>query len=799
MNTNRILFRSAAVGFPPQKIASSLKTEEWANQCMDAIIGKASLLNQQGGRRTNRNDKIRNYNLINSILDANDFQSVVSSLGYATEEHIANDPAKLRPFNMFFPIHQQLIGEDLKRPFPFTVYATSGSIVEEKSKEKQEAVVSELLKGFRQKVKRTANPNLEEEDVNLDQVAKDYGSSYYHKKEILANKYMKSLYKTCELDITFRDGLSHAIIVAEELYKVTRINGQPNVRVVDPLQIDFDLPTGSSKLEDAYWVREERHLSLAEIIDEFAEDLTDAQITELENSGSFYNRGYSPTTDFPGVLSEDLNHNSIERYGSAQGRTVGNITTYDVNNVCWKSFQKTPYLEGIDDSGKEFKILVDEKRKLTPEEKKKGYSIKVLWVTQVWEGVKIGPLYLKASPTEVRYSSMSNPKAAKLPYVGTVYNALNSLATSIVDLIRPLNYLKIIIIYRLEKELAKAKGKKIVIDKAKIPGDMSWDEWFYYLNEQDVEFIDTSKVGSGSPNLAYNTYKDHDLTISSNATQYLGIIQYIDAEIFRITGMNSTRMGTPTADGLGVNQMAMTQSYAITENLFYQHNDVKKRVLSHLLLLAKYCYSDTENVKFQQMNGDLLTEIIEMDGGIFADSDFDIFVVNSIKENKIFATIESLAASAMQQQAVTMSEFVKALRSESASEMEAILAKAEERRRQQDQDFKQKSLELQKEQNQIAQAKMQSDKEERQLDRDTNIRIAEIRSGTDIEKANLALDNNSENEANRAFALDSAKTQSDNRKINVDAALKIAELKTKVYDADTKLKIAKENKFPGEK
>jgi hypothetical protein len=798
MNTNKILFQTAAVGFPPQKIASSKKGKEWQRQCMDAIIGKAALLNQQGGRRTDRNSKIRNYNLLNSILDPNDFQSVVSSLGY-TEDTLANDPAKLRPFNMFYPIHQQLIGEDLKRPFPFTVYASGGSIVEEKDRMKKEAVVTELLKGFRQKVKRTANPDVEEEEVNLDQVVKDYGSSYYHKKEVLANKYLKSLYKTCELDITFRDGLSHAIIVAEELYKVTKVNGQPSVRVVDPLQIEFDLPTGSSKLEDAYWVREERQMTLAEVIDEFAEDLTDEQISELEELGGNHMQGYSPTTDFPGVISNDIDIRNTERYGSAQGRSVGTITTFDVHNVCWKSFKKTPYLEGIDDSGIPFKVLVEENRKLTSEEKKKGYKINVLWITEVWEGVKIGYLHLKANPTEVRYASMSNPKAAKLPYVGTVYNALNSLATSIIDLIRPLNYLKIIIIYRLERELAKAKGKKIVIDKAKIPGDMSWDEWFYYLNEQDVEIIDTSKIGSGSPNLAYNTYKDHDLTISSNATQYLGIIQYIDNEIFRITGMSSARMGTPTQDGLGVNQMAMTQSYAITENLFYQHNDVKKRVLSHLLLLAKYCYADTENVKYQQMNGDLLTEIIEMDGGIFADSDFDIFVMNSIKENKIFATIEALATTAMQQQSITMTEFVKALKSESSAEMEAVLGKAEERKQQQQEAFQQQSLQVQQEKNEIEKQRMEIERQEKQLDRENQVLIAEIKSGSDIQRTMLGLNDNAENQANRTFALDAAKSQTENRKVDVEAALKIAELKTKVYDADTKLKIAKENKLPGEK
>lgn len=799
MIDNKSIFRYLGGTFPPQKLATSEKGVEWQRECVNSIIGKASAFNiQAGGRRTTRDNKVRNYNLINSILDPADFQSVISSIGQTETSEIIKDPAKLRPFNMFYPIHQQLLGEDLKRPFPFRVYASNGSIVEEKTKEKKEAIVSELLKGYRQKLRQTSVPELEEEEVNLDQVIKDYGSSFYHKKELLANKYLKSLYRTCELDITFRDGFSHAIIVAEEIYKITEIGGQPSVRVVDPLQIEFDLPTGASKLEDAYWVREERQMTLAEVLDEFSDDLTDAQVKELEDVGSSFSNGFSAHSDIPGLASFSSGDEGLDRYGSAVGRAISNISTYDVHTVCWRSYKKTPYLEGTGKDGTPFKILVDESRKLTPEEKKKGFSIKVFWITEVWEGTKVGHMFLKANPMQVRYSSMSNPKSAKMPYVGNVYNSLNSLATSVIDLIRPLNYLKIIIMYRLERELAKAKGKKITIDKAKIPKNMSLEEWFYYLDVQDVEFIDTSQTGAGAPNLAYNTYKDHDLTISSNAVQYLNIIQYLDSEIFRITGMSNARMGTPTADGLGVNQMSMTQSYAITENLFYQHNDIKKRVLGHLLLLAKYCYSDSDNIKFQHMNGDLMTEIIEMDGGVFADSDFDIFITNSIKENKIFATIESLASTAMQQQAITMTEFIKALKSESSTEMEVVLGNAEQRRQEQEQSMKQQGLEIQKQGNEIAQMKIQSDKEERQLDRDKDIEVARIKAGSDLERATLGMNNNQQLEAEQKMATENGKTMTQQRQINVDAALKIAELKVKNHEINTNFEIAKENKLPSE-
>ena len=52
----------------------------------------------------------------------------------------------------------------------------------------------------------------------------------------------------------------------------------------------------------------------------------------------------------------------------------------------------------------------------------------------------------------------------KLGYIGTAYNNLNSESISLIDRMKPYQYLYNIIMYRMELDLASDKGKKFCIE-----------------------------------------------------------------------------------------------------------------------------------------------------------------------------------------------------------------------------------------------------------------------------------------------------------------------------------------------
>lgn len=61
-----------------------------------------------------------------------------------------------------------------------------------------------------------------------------------------------------------------------------------------------------------------------------------------------------------------------------------------------------------------------------------------------------------------------------LPYVGYIYNNVNSIATSLVDMVKPHQYTYIIVWHRLEEELERLKVK-FIMDLAALPKSTGMD------------------------------------------------------------------------------------------------------------------------------------------------------------------------------------------------------------------------------------------------------------------------------------------------------------------------------------
>jgi len=194
--------------FPPQKIPASEKTQQWKNQCVDAIIGKSSQAVYNGRNSAYR--KQVNYNLVNSIFDESDLEYILDPYGINTR---FNTPSKLQDFNLIRPKLERLKGEELMRPFNFNAVGIGGEVVRVRDEYKQKM----FLESFNQLIQKElsqyglAEPEVDEEGNPVQpktpqQIEKYLNYSFKDVREKYANDIIKFLVKYRKLPSLFNKG-----------------------------------------------------------------------------------------------------------------------------------------------------------------------------------------------------------------------------------------------------------------------------------------------------------------------------------------------------------------------------------------------------------------------------------------------------------------------------------------------------------------------------------------------------------------------------------------------------------------
>lgn len=766
--------------FPPQKKLFSQKTEVWQKQCVDAIQSMSSYTVYNG--RTSKYRKQVNYDLYNSKFDEADFEYILNP--YGVKEQFGSSPARMQDYNVIRSKIELLKGEEIKRPFNFKAAAVNGEAVTLR----QEEMKKRLHQSFMSSLGLEMGVNGEQPEDPL-YIQKYFKTEYSSPQEIVANQMLHYLIPKEKLRMKFMQGWEHSLIAAEEIYYIGIVDGEPIVRVVNPLNFDYDKDPELKFIEDSQWCKEERYLPVGAVIDEYGEFLSDIEIDKLDSGeigGQMNNRG----------MQHSFAYTPEQMYGHSQSTPNGHIY---VVNVCWKSMRKIGFLSFTDEKGIPQETIVDDDFTLTREMKSLGYSVEWQWKSEIWEGTKIGgDIYVNVRPRPNQLE--------KMPYVGYIYNNTNSQATSIVDLIKPHQYTYIIVWYRLELELAKSKGKKFVMDIAQVPKSKGWtlDQWMYYFDNLGVAWINSAEEGrEGDPNSIskFNQFASIDMSLSNIVGQYMMILQKLEEQIADICGVSKQREGQiseqETATNAGRNIQA---SQAITEPLFYYHNLVKQNVLTTLLETAKIAYIDGK--KIQYIVDDIYTHLLQIDGGLLNDSDYGVFVSDSAKDQQIKEKLEVLGQAALQNDKARLSDIIRILESDSISEIKSTIISGErekESRDQQQSQIQQKQMELQDRQLKEAnQMKLEEAEKDRQLQRD----IKQM----DIDKDLFATDSNSNGIPD---AVDIAKLQLERERLVVqtdqenkrmfqeqlqhkqESILKNKELDLKDRDSARKVQIAK--------
>lgn len=783
--------------FPAQKLPMSKKTQAWKEACVDYVVGAGD--SGFGGNGRSRSDEMQTYyDLYNSIYNEKD-------LKYVTNPFKQDDgfPAMAQDYNIIKPYVDQLLGEETKRPFNFHPQRTSDIAASEMQEKAKEMLMDYIQATIASKLSPEQAARYEQalatgEIQTPEAIAKYLQKDYKDIAETEAYHALQFLKRKLNLTHEFYKGWKDALIGGEEIYYIGVINSDPYVERVNPMYFDYEHSLDLEFIDDAAWCRRKMIMSATEIYDRFYDKMSERQLNELlELIDQRPGAGNNPEIRKTSIDYESIKLHKINSF-TDNPFDIDHIVVY---HCCWKSFKKIGFVTLLNpETGEAEEFQVDEDYKVTGTEQ----SVEWDWIIEVWEGYRIGDdMYIGIQPIEYQHISADNPNSQKLPYTGVVYNNTNSQPRSLVSMMKPLQYMYIVVWYRLELALSRDKGKVAVMDITQIPKSMNIDvnKWMHYLSALGVAFINPYDEGwdipgreGGKPS-QFNQLSSWDLTMSNVIAEYIQLMQKIEDMVAKLTGITPQRQGQIAASELVSNaNTAVNMSYHITEPWFWNHNQVKRRVLTMLLNTSKAAWKDNKRY-LNYILDDATRAFVQLSDNFFYE-DMDIFVDDSTKNQQYIDQLKQLLQPAMQNGAslldiaeiITLDnmsmiknrlEEIEQKRMEQMQQQQQAEQQAQQQMAEQQNQLKEEELMLKEAELDLEKYKVDQDRYKAEQDNATKITVAQINSYRGAE--NMDQDMNGIPDP-----IEIGKQALEQQKINSDIATKQLELNNKRREIEQK-------------
>lgn len=785
--------------FPLQRLPMSKKTQDWKEACVDYIAGHSQGSSRDGNNRSRKEEMQTYYDLYNSIYSEKD-------LKYVTNPFKQQDgfPAMAQDYNIIKPKIDLLLGEETKRPFNFRVVHTSDIATSEIQDKAKQMIVDYIQATIMSKLGPEEQARYQEalqsgEIMTPEQIQKYISKDYKDIAEITAYHSLNYLKNKLNITHEFFKGWKDALIGGEEIYYVGIVNGEPCLQRINPIYFDYDSDTSDLEfIHEAQWCCYEMIMSLTEVYDRLYDKMSEKQLNELldmmddRSKGGVTPEVRKTSLDYPHIKTHSINGFSSNPFEEAD-----NIHVW---HCCWKSLKKIGFVNIINpETGMPEEYQVDETYKETGNE----LDVEWKWIIEVWEGYRIGQdLYVGIQPVEYQHISADNPNAQRLPYTGVIYNNTNSRPRSLVSTMKPLQYMYIVLWYRLELAMARDKGKVVTMDITQIPKSMNIDvaKWMHYLSALGVNFVNPYEEGwdipgreGGKPS-QFNQISALDLTMANTIDQYINLMDKIESMLSEISGVSKQREGSISSNELVGNvERSVVQSAHITEPWFWVHNQVKKECLTMLLDTAKHAWKDNKT-SIQYVLDDATRAFLTLSDDFFYE-DMDIFVEDTTKNQQQIEALKNLMQPAMQNGA-SLLDIAEIITMDNVTMIRSKLEEIEQKRMEQQQAMEQAQAEREQ---QMAQIQNEIKEEELMLkEAEMDLKKYEIDSNnaTKITVAQLnayrGAENMDQDGSGVPDVIEIGKQAIEQQKVNSDIASKQFEFNNKKREMEMKREI--ENK-----
>lgn len=783
------LYNSA---FPRQKLPLSKKGKKWQEDCVNYIIGEGNVTS--GGNSTSYYGELQTYyNLYNSIFDEKDFKSITNP--FKVEDGF---PATPHDFNIIRPKVDLLIGEETKRPLNFRVIRTSQEATSEMQEKEKQMILQYIEAAITAKMSPEEAQQFQEqlqsgEIMPPEQIAKYMDKDYKDIVENTAYHSLTYLREKLDLDNEFIKGWKDGLISGREIYYVGVLNAEPYAERVNPICFSYDKSPDLDFIEDGSWCCRKMRMPITEVYDRYYDKLEEKDLDKLEEMiGSTPGRNLGDRSPVDMGIQLRIYDNPIFE---GSGKSLVNVW-----HCCWKSFKKIFYVTTTDDAGQPQINIVDETYQPVGNE----VSIEPDWIIEVWEGYRAGSdLYFGIQPIEYQHVSIDNPNSQKLPYCGAIYSNTNSKPRSLVSILKPLQYMYIVLWYRLELAIARDKGKVVNMDITQIPKSMNISpaKWMHYLSSVGVNFINPYEEGwnipgrEGGKPAQFNQITALDLTMSNVIAEYIQLMDKIEELAGTISGITQQREGAvSTSEMVGNVERSVIQSSHITEPLFWVHNQCKRRVLNMLLNTAKGAWEETGKQKLQYIFDNGERAFLDIAPKFYYE-DMDVFVSDTSKDLENIQKLQQLIQPAMQNGAslleaaeiLTNDNFniIKQKLKDMQTRQEQIQQQQQEAEAQQQQQLQQMQNEAKQQELMLQEAQMDLQRYQIDQDNQTKIAVAQINAYRGTEE--LDQDQNGIPDP-----IEIGKQAIEQQKINQEAYNKRYEAKQKREIEDQKIQLEKD-------
>jgi len=794
-------------------------------QTADYLISGAkfgSNSNVPSGEVKGRNKKML-YEIYNNQIPLSFFEHVTNPYNTDNPDY-QKWAAKIRPTTILRTNLDQLMSEYPKRPFSYFVSNLSPDSYSSFMDGLNDVLNKTLQRKFVQAAQmaaeeegQTMGPEAEqiaqEEIPPPEEMATAYKASYKDKLAIKGQKRLNRMLVESSAKRLWGKMFKDWLIVGEtRSYKGVH-NGVFKYKQVSPLNLDHDKSSDTDMIEDGEWVVALYPMTYSDIVDEFYDELKDAEHKQLEKGIDLS----SPKAFYDNLLG----------LYTDKSQTAGQIPVY---HVVYKGKQLVKEVTYSDPLTGETQIeLFDEDYPVSI-----GETARKIWVNCGYETYRIGDdIYLRMQELENQRREMNNVSKLKLPYNGRNFSDTNAENISLIEIGLPFQIMYIIVTRALELTIAKSKGKIVLLDKNVIPTKDGWDEdkFFYYADALGYALIDRNRLGVDK---SYNQYQVLDLTLFDSIKQLIEVQGHLKNEWDEILGFSRQRKGqTYASDTASSNSEALFQSSVITDMIFIGFEEFVETELQGFLDLSKF--TETEGERKIYNESEFEYELESADPIEYASAELGLFVTKfeaeKLKKMEAYAStyaangarpstvLEIITADNIASLKATLKKVEDAesrAAQAGAQSEEAAVAAAEE--------VKKKYMELEK--------TLETDYMNKEYDRKIDLEhvkgdyaLHRNKDLNDGDNNNNGIPDSSEifaraSDREKLMQADSQqnadrtikqrelvqKQQQENKKMAFDAASKMADLKDKQLDRESKEKIEKlkaataiKNKTAGEK
>ncbi len=544
----------------------------------------------------------------------------------------------------------------------------------------------------------------------------------------------------------------------------------------------MDLMTISDIIDKYGYMMNEEQLAALEVI--YPVKSAGYMLPGVQNDGSFYDatRSHEWNVEGPslGMRQFIAHRDAILNTGddiiyrilneSEDLMDFSNYSLLRVTTVYWKSQRMVGHLTKIDEEGIPMEMIVDENYKVTDKplydntvlkNKTKdnllyGEHIDWIWINQTWGGIKIGPnrpsfygnndstgfapIYLNVRPVRFQFKGDFTLYGCKLPVEGAVFSDRNTKSRSLIDKMKPYQVGYNLVNNQIADILVDELGTVIMLDQNALPRHSMGEDWgknnlanaYVAMKNFQMLPLDTSITNTENA-LNFQHYQVLNLEQTQRLLSRIQLSTYFKNQAFEAIGITPQRLGGPTSQetATGVTQ-SLNQSFSQTEMYFVQHSEnLMPRVHQMRTDLAQYYHSNRPSVRLQYMTGMDEKVNFEINGTELLSRELNVFTSTKVNQRMITEQIRQLALS-NNTAGASIFDLGNIIKADSMAEITHTLKSIEEKvnaQRQQEQQAQQQMIEMQQQaETERQDKKLAFEAEQNQLDRDNNLREAEIRS-----------------------------------------------------------------------